>query len=235
LRKTRRAEPIDRQTGGQTGGQTDGHLSRHPGVPAVRRSGVPASQWPPALPVRVTEQPPTRPDRCRQPRGRTPTDRPAPDRLPDTFIRGSPMYAHSPYPDTRKTRETRQTRDTKDTRQPGAHRRFGEPGGIRAVREAAPAFGRGCAASPAPAPPLSRSSSPVSSSPISPAPSPLSSSPASRSQDPAPGRVWWYVLYEELGRRDAAIDALAERVDMLEDRRARRERLPPRERRRYYE
>ncbi|MBT8508709.1 hypothetical protein AZH53_09860 [Methanomicrobiaceae archaeon CYW5] len=51
---------------------------------------------------------------------------------------------------------------------------------------------------------------------------------------PAPGRVWWYVLYEELARRDAVINALAERVESLERESCRRQ-VPTFERRKYYE
>ncbi|MBT8507568.1 hypothetical protein AZH53_03925 [Methanomicrobiaceae archaeon CYW5] len=72
--------------------------------------------------------------------------------------------------------------------------------------------------------------------PISAPPSehpPATTSTAS-DQPPAPGRVWWYVLYEELARRDAVIDALAERVECLECECYRRQ-VPPFERRRYYE
>jgi len=164
----------------------------------------------PGPPVRVTEQPQTQPDRCRDPHGPN-SDRPAPDRLPTTFTRGSPMYAQPSHPETR------------DTRKPGE------------VREAAAVFTHGTTVSPVPSssPPASAAvpaSPPLSCPPPSPAPSPsLSPAPA-----PAPGRVWWYVLYEELGRRDAAIDALAGRVECLE-RRAGRERRPRWERRRYYE
>ncbi len=64
---------------------------------------------------------------------------------------------------------------------------------------------------------------------------PAAASPASgQASTPAPGRVWWYVLYDELSRRDAAIDALAGRVACLE-RRDGREQRPRWGRRRYYE
>ena len=76
-----------------------------------------------------------------------------------------------------------------------------------------------------------------SSSPKHPAP-PFDHPPAAASiapdPAPAPGRVWWYVLYEELARRDAVIDALAERVESLERESCRRQ-VPTFERRKYYE
>ena len=72
----------------------------------------------------------------------------------------------------------------------------------------------------------------------SPQPSPPSDQTASTAPDkvstPAPGRVWWYVLHEELARRDATIDTLAERVECLERERC-RQRDPPWERGRYFE
>ncbi|HDS63111.1 MAG TPA: hypothetical protein ENN52_03080 [Methanofollis liminatans] len=116
------------------------------------------------------------------------------------------MYAQPSYPKTRETRE---------------------PGRPRAVREAAAVCNYGYPASPAPAPSSSPSPAASPSLAASPAPTP---GPA-----PGRGRVWWYVLHEELGRRDAAIDALAGRVDILERETARNRSSPPCERRRYFE
>jgi len=124
------------------------------------------------------------------------------------------MYAQPSHPETREPRETRE---------------FKRP---REVREAAAVFNPGYIASPAPAPPPSPS--PAASSALQPPPQPAPHPSPPPNPAPAPGRVWWYVLYEELARRDDIIDALAERVDILE-RETARNRTPPCERRRYFE
>ncbi len=123
--------------------------------------------------------------------------------------RGSPMYAQPPYPKTRDTRENRKSGD------------------VREVRETAAVFTHGTTVPPA------SSSSPPSHAPF-PSSFPSSSKPPAPPPSPAPGRVWWYVLYDELRRRDAAIDALAGRVERLEHESC-RNRVPPWERRRYFE